>query len=105
MRGKEVIMMPRMDGTGPMGMGAATGRGLGICTGAYTNRANYVRRGRGLGMGFRRFAGRGLGRGFKEGFGFTGAVNDKSFLKNQASALRAQLSAVEKQLSDIDTDR
>lgn len=54
--------MPRRDGTGPMGAGSMTGRGLGLCTGA-----NVVKYGAGLGMGL------GLGlacrRGFGRGFG------------------------------------
>ena len=49
--------MPRRDGTGPMGAGSMTGRGLGLCTGA-----NAVKYGAGIGMGL----GRGLAcrRGF-----------------------------------------
>ena len=56
--------MPRRDGTGPMGAGSMTGRGLGLCTGA-----NAVKYGAGLGMGLglglacRRCFGRGFGRG------------------------------------------
>ena len=38
--------MPRRDGTGPMGAGSMTGRGLGFCTGA-----NAVKYGAGPGMG------------------------------------------------------
>jgi len=44
--------MPRFDGTGPMGQGAGTGRGLGPCGGGIRQgwgyRGNY-------GFGFRRF--------------------------------------------------
>jgi hypothetical protein len=54
--------MPRRDGTGPMGMGPNTGRGLGACSGR-----NAVRYSTGLGLGL------GLGfacrRGFRGGFG------------------------------------
>jgi hypothetical protein len=39
--------MPNMNGTGPQGMGAMTGRGLGPC-------GSVMRRGCGRGMGFRR---------------------------------------------------
>lgn len=47
--------MPRMDGTGPMGQGAGTGRGMGPCGGGQA----YGRRGvgRGRGFGWRRFWG------------------------------------------------
>jgi hypothetical protein len=41
--------MPRRDGTGPMGAGSMTGRGLGLCTGA-----NAVKYGAGLGIPPRR---------------------------------------------------
>ena len=57
--------MPRRDGTGPMGAGAMTGKGIGLCTDA-----NAVKYGAGLGMGLglglacRRGFGRGFGRGF-----------------------------------------
>lgn len=44
--------MPRMDGTGPMGFGAKTGFGRGICVGASNTRRTW-----GFGHGF----GRGMG--------------------------------------------
>jgi len=46
---EEVKMMPRMDGTGPMGLGAGTGFGRGICAGNFG-----VRKGMQLGHGFGR---------------------------------------------------
>ncbi|MBN2713428.1 MAG: DUF5320 domain-containing protein [Planctomycetes bacterium] len=55
--------MPRGDRTGPMGMGAMTGRGAGFCAGysvpGFMNPVAGRRFGRGMGMGFRR--GRGFG--------------------------------------------
>lgn len=68
--------MPRQDGTGPMGQGQMTGRGLGPCNAnaAETDNTPY---GRGLGLGrgcgrgrgcSRRGAGLGLGRGAGRGF-------------------------------------
>ena len=48
--------MPRMDGTGPTGQGAKTGRGLGPCGSGAANS-----QGRGLGMG----RGAGAGAGFR----------------------------------------
>ena len=55
--------MPRFDGTGPMGQGPMTGRGMGPCN--PNARPGYGRgygqgRGRGMGQGY----GRGRGRGF-----------------------------------------
>lgn len=45
--------MPRLNGTGPMGQGAGTGRGMGPCGGGMAN----GRRGGGRGLGWRRFWG------------------------------------------------
>lgn len=57
-------MMPRGDGTGPMGLGPMTGRGAGYCSGysvpGFMNPA--------FGFGF----GRGGGRGFRHWFWATG---------------------------------
>jgi len=44
----EVFIMPAKDGTGPLGKGPMTGRGLGPC-----NKGKKVFRGRGLGRGKR----------------------------------------------------
>jgi len=72
--GKEVSKMPGGDGTGPLGMGAMTGRAAGFCAGygmpGYMNPIP----GRGFGMGFGR--GRGFGggggRGWRNRFYATG---------------------------------
>lgn len=57
--------MPAGDGTGPLGLGPRTGRGLGYCAGYPV--AGYVRQlpGRGFFRG-----GFGFGRGFGRGFGY-----------------------------------
>ena len=55
---KEVFHVPGRDGTGPMGAGPMTGRGLGVCAGGTANRGLGMGRGMGLGMG------RGRGRGY-----------------------------------------
>ncbi len=87
--------MPRRDGTGPMGAGSMTGRGLGLCTGA-----NTVKYGAGLGMGL------GLGlacrRGFGRGFGRGFAVNQnssrtqKELLQEQKNVLKSRLDVIDK---------
>ena len=77
-KGKEVINMPFGDGTGPMGLGPMTGRGVGFCVGfgrpgftspmpRYSQPYGYAhlapvwpRWGRGFGRG----RGRGFGRGW-----------------------------------------
>ncbi|MCD6320335.1 MAG: DUF5320 domain-containing protein [Candidatus Desulfofervidaceae bacterium] len=65
--------MPRLNGTGPLGMGPMTGRGLGYCPGVIrpgippAGYATIPYYGRGWRRGFGR--GRGAGRGFGRGFG------------------------------------
>ena len=88
--------MPRRDGTGPMGAGSMTGRGLGLCTGA-----NAVKYGAGLGMGL------GLGLACRRGFGRGFAVNQTS-LKNtkratqeQKTMLQYRLTVIDKQLENL----
>jgi hypothetical protein len=104
---KEKIM-PRRDGTGPMGQGSMTGRGLGNCVKvgipavaagaalAYGlgRRAGWFGKGRGLGMGF--------GRGFLRGFGFGVATEeDKNAellaLKEEEKRIQERISELEKQ--------
>lgn len=51
--------MPGLNGTGPMGQGRMTGRGLGDCSGNYSDAGDYNMRG--FGRGYR--MGRGVGRG------------------------------------------
>ena len=64
--------MPGLDGTGPMGQGSRTGRGLGRCNPANdtANSNNNFQRPMGGGMG--RGRGCGFGRGFGRGFGGRG---------------------------------
>lgn len=52
--------MPDRDGTGPLGQGAATGRGLGGCKPSQNGTGSTVGRGRGRG---------GMGRGLGLGLG------------------------------------
>jgi len=94
--------MPRRDGTGPMGAGSMTGRGLGLCTGA-----NAVKYGAGLGMGL----GLGLacrrGFGFGRGFGRGSAINQassktqKELLNEQKTMLQDRLEVIDKQLENL----
>jgi hypothetical protein len=60
--------MPRGDGTGPMGWGPMTGRGMGYCAGF--NAPGYMIPGPGMGYGRGRGRGRGFGRGMGYGRGF-----------------------------------
>ena len=91
--------MPRRDGTGPLGQGAMTGRGLGRCTGT-----NYVgtygtRMGRGLGA--RR--GCGFGYGMHRGFGAIAGPgrSEKELLLEQTALLQERIDAIAKQLETL----
>ncbi len=92
--------MPRGDGTGPMGMGPLTERGMGYCIGA--GYPGNVRGGRGcFGRGFG--MGRGMGRGFFGG-GFPAPVSaepEKSVLENQVLAMERNLAELKKRLSEM----
>jgi predicted Fe-Mo cluster-binding NifX family protein len=97
-------VMPRQDGTGPMGKGPMTGRGAGLCTGAGT----------GAGRGF----GRGLGRGPGLGAGFGGArrrlraglgaaspsadAGTATDAVREEEALRARLDALKQELACVE---
>ena len=106
--------MPGRNGTGPMGQGAMTGRGLGYCAGG--NTAFY---GRGAGCGFGRGMGRGInagygfgrgmGRGINAGYGFRRCGNvfyagqlsgmtDKEILIEQKELLQKSIDDINKQL-------
>lgn len=124
--------MPRGDRTGPMGMGAMTGRGAGYCSGSgMPGFANPVS-GRGFGMGFGRGRagwGRGTfggGRGWRNVFYATGQPGwarfggyaapfgyaprysqadpemEKQALRNQAEALQSELDFIKKRLSEVE---
>jgi len=117
------MIMPRGDGTGPMGMGAMTGRAAGLCAGSgmpgYANPAP----GQNFGMGFGRgrgFGGRGSGgRGWRHMFYATGLPGwmrfgryaapkpdpemEKQALKNQAEVLQSELDFIKKRLGEIES--
>jgi len=63
--------MPGLDGTGPMGQGSQTGRGLGRCNPANNTEINENIQ-RPMGGAFGRGYGRGMGRGMGRGFGGRG---------------------------------
>ena len=90
--------MPRRDGTGPMGAGSMTGRGLGSCTGA--NAVNY---GSGLGLGLGRACRRGFGRGLGRGFAVNqnSSKTQKELLQEQKDLLKSRLDVIDKQLENL----
>ena len=80
--------MPNRDGTGPLGQGPMTGRGLGNC---------------GKGLGFRRGLGRGLGRGrFTSGSEISLTKDqEKKILESEIKELEAEKIELEKQLKNL----
>ena len=92
--------MSRRDGTGPMGAGSMTGRGLGSCT-----IANAIKYGAGFGLGL------GLGlacrRGYGRGFGRSVALNQnssktqKELFQEQRDFLKNRLDVIDKQLQNL----
>lgn len=88
--------MPGRNGTGPMGAGAMTGRGLGLCAGGgMPNKSTGLRCGmacrRGFGRGFRRFSAIGNSTG----------DNRRDILQAQKNALKDRLAAIDKQLESL----
>ncbi|NLY71548.1 MAG: DUF5320 domain-containing protein [Clostridiales bacterium] len=89
--------MPRGDGTGPMGDGPMTGRGLGFCSGS-----DVLKYGAGLGLGLglglaQKFGiGRGLGRGVR-----TSRLTSKT-RKEKIEMLKKEREILQKRLKDID---
>ncbi len=82
--------MPGRDGTGPMGLGAGAGRGLGPC-------ATYpVQQGCGLGLGRRN----GFRSGFGRGFAYQQDSSKIELLKVQKELLQRRIDLIDKQLTD-----
>lgn len=88
--------MPGRNGTGPMGAGAKTGRGLGPCAGR-----GISKKGTGLrcGMACRR----GFGRGFRRFSAIENSAVDyrRDILQAQKNALTNRLAAIDKQLESL----
>jgi len=77
--------MPRQDGTGPLGQGAKTGRGLGPCGG-----------------GMRRGFGRGCGRGFGSRRPITlTKEEEKNILEAELKEVDLEKQEIEKRLNEI----
>ncbi len=94
--------MPGRDGTGPLGQGAMTGRGFGVCSGV--NTGFY---GAGIGSG--------LGRGMRGGCfrrwggtagypAYVAAPAQKEVLSQQKAILENQLEMIRKQLAGLSED-
>ena len=84
--------MPRFDGTGPLGFGARTGKGMGRCS---SLAAGY--RGMGMGMGM------GRGRGFGAGLYIGQTKEDEiTSLKNEARIIEDHLNNIKQRISELE---
>ncbi len=107
--------MAGRDGRGPLGEGAMTGRGMGICPGSSPRRAypgmRRANRGRGAdfgGYGFGRAndfqrprrRGCGLGLGYGAGYFQAGDISEEEFLAQERRALEARLEEISDLLED-----
>lgn len=87
--------MPRRDGTGPMGRGSRTGRGMGFCN---TTKAAGILLG---GLGWRR-----CGRGFRWN-NYGNAIspqNQKDLLNEEKAILEDRLNLINNQLNTLQGD-
>ncbi|MDP2875439.1 MAG: DUF5320 domain-containing protein [Holophaga sp.] len=92
--------MPRLNGTGPMGMGAMTGRAQGRCTG--TALSEEMTSGRSCGMGQGRGSGGGR-RGIHAGGRALAMRSDRQ--GQESSLLEAQLKALQERLAKLEAER
>ncbi len=88
--------MPRYNGTGPLGQGPLSGRGMGYCA---ERSQSYDARG----YGGRRMA-CGMGRGFKRGLGFAPMVSEREMLQDHMRSLEEELKAVKEALGNTKED-
>lgn len=88
--------MPRRDGTGPMGSGSMTGRGLGLCIGANVIKTAIDF---GLGLGFRRGRGQGVGRFFN--VNQSDPKTKKELLQKQKEILQSRIEVIDKQMGNL----
>lgn len=92
----EVIFMPRGDGTGPMGLGPVTGRGMGRCI---ARGAAGIGVGLGLGLGCRRGFRRWFGRGAETPF-VDPNKSEKELLLEEVKYLKDRIAAIDKKAED-----
>ena len=89
--------MPGRDGTGPLGRGSLTGRGLGLCQG-FNAGSGF----QGRGLQCRRGFGYGFSGGIRRGWNGPGnpVVNDRQALEDYQKYLEQELALVKGKISD-----
>jgi hypothetical protein len=99
--------MPRGDGTGPMGQGPMTGRGMGYCAGysgpGYMSPGPGMGRGMGRGMGWRRFWSTAPNYGSYQPR--ITKSQESAMLKDEKSALEEELKNIKERLSEIESKK
>ncbi|MGH4141068.1 DUF5320 domain-containing protein [Clostridium sp.] len=88
--------MSRRDGTGPMGMGARTGRGMGFCN--VTNAIGAI-------SGLGRRGGFGTGLGMNSFNNAINPVNQKDLLSEEKAALENRLNMINNQLNTSEDNK
>ncbi len=92
--------MPRRDGTGPVGAGSMTGRGLGLCTGGNVAENGTDRGSRfGLGLRGRRGGSRSFGRCIVKNQ--DSSKTQKELLEERKAMLQNRLEVIDKQLENL----
>ena len=98
--------MPGRNGTGPLGAGPRTGRGLGMCqdyAGPRFFGGGGRRRGSGFGIGRGCGYGRGMGYGAGQGFyanAYPTETNNKQSLKEYQNYLEKELQSVKQEMDE-----
>ena len=93
--------MAGRDGRGPLGRGALTGRGFGVCN---ENRTTSARQGRGAALGLGQRCGKGFGQGQRRGFGTARQYNENTseeILLEQKEILEDRLRFIKEELENL----
>lgn len=92
--------MPRGDGTGPLGLGPRTGRGLGYCSG-YSTPGYITGAGFGGGLGLGRRRGGGFGLGLRNRAPYYPPAVAYPPVQATSSTLQSQLNSLQQALADV----
>jgi hypothetical protein len=104
---KKVIDMPGGNGTGPLGMGPMTGRGMGYC--AVDAAPGYLAYGFGKGMGrgrgYRRMCNAAGMQTYVPFAGYSTEAEEKELLQKRAGFLEKQLNQIRERLNELSEDK
>jgi len=95
--------MPGLNGTGPLGQGALTGRGFGNCRATQFIGRNFFGFGRGLVR--KRFSNASLSMGYSMESESMSKTNGIDELKKEATYVRNYLETIEKRIQDIENNK